>query len=142
MEIELSKDSTKDIIYCEIEHVMPQEITDDWMGDIKDWNKKPDGSTLTKEEIEEKIDFRTHVAGNLTLISQGGNKALSNKRFVTKQHIPGVGFKNSNYQITRRDFGEIPVWTFDKIDARTLEIFEFIKRRFNYKANWNFRVKL
>jgi len=137
-EIEKSGDSTRELESCEIEHVMPQEI-EPWMDDIKAWH--PDLRDDV-QLINERVDYRVHTLGNLTLISSGGNKALRNNTLREKKAEPKYGYDSSNYQMTRSDFGEgVNRWSFGDIDARSVKMFDFIIDRFAYLPKWNLKGK-
>ena len=135
-EITKSGDSTRELESCEIEHVMPQEI-EPWMEDIKAWH--PD----LKDDVQlinERVDYRIHTLGNLTLISSGGNKALRNNTLKEKKSEPKYGYDSSNYQMTRSDLGEgVNKWSFGDIDSRSVKMFDFIIDRFAYVPKWDLR---
>jgi hypothetical protein len=135
-EIEKSGDSTRELESCEIEHVMPQEI-EPWMEDIKAWH--PDLRDDV-QLINERVDYRIHTLGNLTLISSGGNKALRNNTLKEKKAEPKYGYDSSNYQMTRTDFGDgVNRWSFGDIDSRSIKMFDFIIERFAYVPKWKLR---
>ncbi|UOR83761.1 DUF262 and DUF1524 domain-containing protein [Helicobacter pylori] len=107
-----------------IEHIMPQELTEEWKKDLG-------------ENFQEIHDKYLHTIGNLTLI--GYNSEYSNKSFQEKRDMEG-GFKDSPLRLNQglRDlesFGEeeikkrandladlaLKIWTYPKLDAETLE---------------------
>ncbi|WQY22937.1 DUF262 and DUF1524 domain-containing protein [Helicobacter pylori] len=109
---------------CTIEHIMPQELTEEWERDLG-------------ENFQEIHDKYLHTIGNLTLT--GYNPEYSNKSFQEKRDMKG-GFKNSPLRLNQglRDlesFGEeeikkrandladlaLKIWTYPKLDAETLE---------------------
>ncbi|TPH56039.1 DUF262 domain-containing protein [Helicobacter pylori] len=107
-----------------IEHIMPQELTEEWERDLG-------------ENFQEIHDKYLHTIGNLTLT--GYNPEYSNKSFQEKRDMEG-GFKDSPLRLNHglRDlesFGEkeiekrandladlaLKIWTYPKLDAETLE---------------------
>ncbi|MGL2739402.1 GmrSD restriction endonuclease domain-containing protein [Helicobacter pylori] len=117
---------------CTIEHIMPQELTEEWERDLG-------------ENFQEIHDKYLHTIGNLTLT--GYNSEYSNKSFQEKQGMEG-GFKDSPLRLNQslRDlesFGEeeikkrandladlaLKIWTYPKLDAETLEKYKPKKDR-------------
>ncbi len=109
---------------CTIEHIMPQELTEEWERDLG-------------ENFQEIHDKYLHTIGNLTLT--GYNSEYSNKSFQEKQGME-KGFKDSPLRLNQslRDlesFGEeeikkrandladlaLKIWAYPKLDAETLE---------------------
>ncbi len=107
-----------------IEHIMPQELTEEWERDLG-------------ENFQEIHDKYLHTIGNLTLT--GYNPEYSNRSFQEKQGMEN-GFKDSPLRLNQglRDlesFGEekikkrandladlaLKIWTYPKLDAETLE---------------------
>ncbi len=106
------------------EHIMPQELTEEWKKDLG-------------ENFKEIHNKYLHTIGNLTLT--GYNPEYSNKSFQEKQGME-KGFKDSPLRLNQslRDlesFGEeeikkrandladlaLKIWTYPKLDAETLE---------------------
>ncbi|GAA7174200.1 DUF262 and DUF1524 domain-containing protein [Helicobacter pylori] len=107
-----------------IEHIMPQELTEEWKKDLG-------------ENFKEIHDKYLHIIGNLTLT--GYNNEYSNKSFKEKQGME-KGFKDSPLRLNQglRDlesFGEeeikkrakdladlaLKIWTYPNLNAETLE---------------------
>ncbi|GAA9680289.1 DUF262 and DUF1524 domain-containing protein [Helicobacter pylori] len=107
-----------------IEHIMPQELTEEWERDLG-------------ENFQEIHDKYLHTIGNLTLT--GYNQKYGNKSFQEKQGMEG-GFKDSPLRLNQglrglESFGEkeikkrandladlaLKIWTYPKLDAETLE---------------------
>ncbi len=107
-----------------IEHIMPQELTEEWERDLG-------------ENFQEIHNKNLHTIGNLTLT--GYNPEYSNKSFQEKRDME-KGFKDSPLRLNQslRDlesFGEeeikkrandladlaLKIWTYPKLDAETLE---------------------
>ncbi|MGN8452269.1 GmrSD restriction endonuclease domain-containing protein [Helicobacter pylori] len=107
-----------------IEHIMPQELTEEWERDLG-------------ENFQEIHDKYLHTIGNLTLT--GYNPEYSNKSFKEKQGME-KGFKDSLLRLNQslrdlKSFGEeeikkrakdladlaLKIWTYPKLDAETLE---------------------
>ncbi|WQY31569.1 DUF262 and DUF1524 domain-containing protein [Helicobacter pylori] len=107
-----------------IEHIMPQELTEEWKRDLG-------------ENFKEIHNKYLHTIGNLTLT--GYNPEYSNKSFQEKQGME-KGFKDSPLRLNQslRDlesFGEeeikkrandladlaLKIWTYPNLDAETLE---------------------
>ncbi|GHP42761.1 hypothetical protein VN0220_14210 [Helicobacter pylori] len=109
---------------CTIEHIMPQELTEEWERDLG-------------ENFQEIHNKYLHTIGNLTLT--GYNSEYSNKSFQEKRDMEG-GFKDSPLRLNQslknlESFGEeeikkrakdlvdlaLKIWTYPKLDAETLE---------------------
>ncbi len=109
---------------CTIEHIMPQELTEEWKRDLG-------------ENFQKIHDKYLHTIGNLTLT--GYNSEYSNNSFREKQGME-KGFKDSPLRLNQslRDlefFGEeeikkrandladlaLKIWTYPNLDAETLE---------------------
>ncbi|GAA7976819.1 DUF262 and DUF1524 domain-containing protein [Helicobacter pylori] len=109
---------------CTIEHIMPQELTEEWERDLG-------------ENFQAIHDKYLHTIGNLTLT--GYNQEYSNKSFQEKRDME-KGFKQSPLSLNQdlkdlESFGEeeikkrandladlaLKIWTYPKLDAETLE---------------------
>ncbi|WQZ36713.1 DUF262 and DUF1524 domain-containing protein [Helicobacter pylori] len=109
---------------CTIEHIMPQELTEEWERDLG-------------ENFQEIHNKYLHTIGNLTLT--GYNPEYSNKSFQEKQGME-KGFKDSPLRLNQglrdlKSFGEeeikkrandladlaLKIWTYPNLDAETLE---------------------
>ncbi len=109
---------------CTIEHIMPQELTEEWKRDLG-------------ENFQEIHDKYLHTIGNLT--KTGYNTEYGNRSFQKKRDME-KGFKQSPLRLNQglRDlesFGEeeikkrandladlaLKIWTYPKLDAETLE---------------------
>ncbi len=107
-----------------IEHIMPQELTEEWKKDLG-------------EKFQEIHNKYLHTIGNLTLT--GYNSEYSNKSFQEKRGME-KGFKDSPLRLNQglrdlKSFGEeeikkrandladwaLKIWTYPKLDAETLE---------------------
>ncbi|EJB19249.1 hypothetical protein HPCPY6261_1397 [Helicobacter pylori CPY6261] len=107
-----------------IEHIMPQELTEEWERDLG-------------ENFKEIHNKYLHTIGNLTLT--GYNSTYSNRSFQEKRDME-KGFKQSPLRLNQslKDlefFGEkeikkrandladlaLKIWTYPKLDAETLE---------------------
>ncbi|GHS23891.1 hypothetical protein JP0118_12170 [Helicobacter pylori] len=109
---------------CTIEHIMPQELTEEWERDLG-------------ENFQEIHDKYLHTIGNLTLT--GYNPKYSNKSFQKKRDME-KGFKDSPLRLNQglrdlKSFGEeeikkrandladlaLKIWTYPNLNAETLE---------------------
>ncbi|GAA7779247.1 DUF262 and DUF1524 domain-containing protein [Helicobacter pylori] len=107
-----------------IEHIMPQELTEEWERDLG-------------ENFQEIHDKYLHTIGNLTLT--GYNPKYSNNSFQEKQGME-KGFKDSPLRLNQglrdlKSFGEeeikkrandladlaLKIWTYPNLNAETLE---------------------
>ncbi|GAA9585928.1 DUF262 and DUF1524 domain-containing protein [Helicobacter pylori] len=121
-----------------IEHIMPQELTEEWERDLG-------------ENFQAIHDKYLHTIGNLTLT--GYNQKYGNKSFQEKQGMEG-GFKDSPLRLNRslRDlasFGEkeikkrandladlaLKIWTYPNLDAETLEKYKPKKEKKVYNLS-------
>ncbi len=122
---------------CTIEHIMPQELTEEWERDLG-------------ENFQEIHNKYLHTIGNLTWTgynSEYGDKSFQEKRGMEK------GFKDSPLRLNQglRDlesFGEeeikkrandladlaLKIWTYPKLDAETLEKYKPKKDKKEKKA--------
>ncbi|RVZ36966.1 DUF262 and DUF1524 domain-containing protein [Helicobacter pylori] len=127
---------------CTIEHIMPQELTEEWERDLG-------------ENFQEIHDKYLHTIGNLTLT--GYNPEYSNKSFQEKQGME-KGFKDSPLRLNQglRDlesFGEeeikkrandladlaLKIWTYPNLNAETLEKYKPKKEKKVYDlSSYNF----
>ncbi|WP_231214008.1 DUF262 and DUF1524 domain-containing protein [Helicobacter pylori] len=123
---------------CTIEHIMPQELTEEWERDLG-------------ENFQEIHDKYLHTIGNLTLT--GYNSEYSNKSFQEKRDME-KGFKDSPLRLNQglrdlKSFGEeeiikkrandladlaLKIWTYPKLDAETLEKYKPKKDKKEKKA--------
>ncbi|GAA8819422.1 DUF262 and DUF1524 domain-containing protein [Helicobacter pylori] len=123
---------------CNIEHIMPQKLTEEWKKDLG-------------ENFKAIHDKYLHTIGNLTLT--GYNSEYSNKSLQEKRDMEN-GFKNSPLRLNQglRDlesFGEeeikkrandladlaLKIWTYPKLDAETLEKYKPKKEKKVYDLN-------
>lgn len=141
-EIDKSKDAVKDIINCEIEHVLPQNYEENWIADFEIWNLDKSGNPQPEDVLLALADYRVHHLGNLTLVSPGGNKRLGNKKFTFKKSDKTFGYDGSTYKTTQDDFRPLTTWSFDQLDKRSKDMFNFVKSRFAYKPAWNLNLKV
>ncbi len=86
----------------QIEHVMPQELTQSWR-------------EMLGENADIKHETYLHTLGNLTLT--GYNPELSNRSFLEKK----IEYQNSNIQLNKY-FAKHSQWTDIEIDERTKEL--------------------
>ncbi|WQY14472.1 DUF262 and DUF1524 domain-containing protein [Helicobacter pylori] len=120
---------------CNIEHIMPQTLEEEWERDL--------GENF--EAIHEKY---LHTIGNLTLT--GYNSEYSNNSFQEKRDMEN-GFKQSPLRLNQslkdlESFGEeeiekrasdladwaLKIWTYPKLDAETLEKYKPKKEKKAY----------
>ncbi len=121
---------------CSIEHIMPQELNDDWEKDLGQDHKRIHTQHL-------------HTIGNLTLT--GYNSEYSNRSFKEKRGRKG-GFKDSPLRLNQglkdlESFGEeeilnrtkdlatraLKIWESPKLDPETLEEYKQKGKRKNRK---------
>jgi hypothetical protein len=87
-----------DLSRAQVEHVMPQTLTPEWIEELG-------------EEAHEKHARLLHTLGNLTLT--GYNPDLSNKPFRDKRAL----LKTSHFELNRH-FDQVEHWTSEAITAR------------------------
>ncbi|WRB81861.1 DUF262 and DUF1524 domain-containing protein [Helicobacter pylori] len=123
---------------CNIEHIMPQTLTEEWERDL--------GGNF--QAIHDKY---LHTIGNLTLT--GYNSEYSNKPFKEKRDMEN-GFKQSPLRLNQslkdlESFDEkkiekrandladlaLKIWTYPKLDAETLEKYKPKKEKKTYDLN-------
>ncbi|GAA9126721.1 DUF262 and DUF1524 domain-containing protein [Helicobacter pylori] len=121
-----------------IEHIMPQELTEEWERDLG-------------ENFQEIHNKYLHTIGNLTLT--GYNSEYSNRSFQEKRYME-KGFKQSPLRLNQslkgfESFGEeeikkrandladwaLKIWTYPKLDAETLEKYKPKKEKEVYDLN-------
>ncbi|RVZ00733.1 DUF262 domain-containing protein [Helicobacter pylori] len=122
---------------CTIEHIMPQELTEEWERDLG-------------ENFQAIHDKYLHTIGNLTLT--GYNKEYNNKPFKEKRDME-KGFKQSPLRLNQslkdlESFDEkkiekrandladwaLKIWTYPNLDAETLEKYKPKKDKKEKKA--------
>ncbi|RVZ68414.1 GmrSD restriction endonuclease domain-containing protein [Helicobacter pylori] len=120
---------------CNIEHIMPQTLEEEWERDLG-------------ENFQAIHDKYLHTIGNLTLT--GYNEKYSNKSFQEKRGMEN-GFKQSPLRLNQslknlESFGEkeiekrandladwaLKIWTYPKLDAETLEEYKPKKEKKAY----------
>ncbi|WP_305860643.1 DUF262 and DUF1524 domain-containing protein [Helicobacter pylori] len=120
---------------CNIEHIMPQTLEEEWERDLG-------------ENFQAIHDKYLHTIGNLTLT--GYNQEYSNKSFQKKRDMEN-GFKQSPLRLNQslkdlESFGEkeiekrandladlaLKIWTYPKLDAETLEKYKPKKEKKAY----------
>ena len=90
----------------QIEHIMPQTLTDEWREDLGEWWR----------EIHDKY---VHTIGNLTLTAHIANAGMSNMPFLEKQNT----YQKSELKLTRSLAG-YKVWGEDEIVKRASRMTE------------------
>jgi len=112
---EIERHDNKEVVdftNLQIEHIMPQTLSDEWENDLR--------SQLTEEDIRQgKTPNQIHqkyvdTMGNLTLT--GYNPEYFNKRFVEKRDMP-KGYKDSNLKINS-NIAKLNKWGEQEIQDR------------------------
>ncbi len=117
---------------CNVEHIMPQTLTEEWKRDLG-------------ENFQAIHDKYLHTIGNLT--KTGYNDKYSNKSFQEKRDME-KGFKQSSLKLNQslkdlESFGEkeiekrandladwaLKIWTYPKLDLETLEGYKSKKEK-------------
>ena len=106
-----------------IEHIMPQNLTPNWIEMLGDNYK----------EIHEKY---LHTIGNLTLT--GYNSQMSNRPFQDKKNIEN-GFNNSRLKLNRY-IASIEKWDEEEISKRTEILFDIAKEIWKY-PNTKYKIE-
>jgi len=126
LELILSGAESVELSKAEIEHVMPQELSE-WRTDLRSIYPQ-----MNIQQIEDNADVRINTLGNLTLTADKFNKHLSNKCFLEKRNMDKYGYASSNLKITREYFASLDKWNFESIEERTAILTDKILTRFNY----------
>lgn len=101
---------------AEIEHIMPQTISQEWRRDLGD-------------DWKQQHDLLLHTLGNLTLT--GYNSELSNKPFEEKKNY----YASSNFSLNQY-FKEIPKWNANAIQERAKYLAEIaLKEWSNFQTS-------
>lgn len=106
-----------------IEHVMPQNLTPNWIEMLGDNYK----------EIHEKY---LHTIGNLTLT--GYNSQMSNRPFQDKKNIEN-GFNNSRLKLNKY-IASVEKWDEEEINKRTERLFDIAKEIWKY-PNTKYKIE-
>lgn len=106
-----------------IEHIMPQNLTPNWIEMLGDNYK----------EIHEKY---LHTIGNLTLT--GYNSQMSNRPFQDKKNIEN-GFNNSRLRLNKY-IASVEKWDEEEINKRTERLFDIAKEIWKY-PNTEYKIK-
>lgn len=102
----------KDFSNCEIEHILPKKITEDWKYDLG----------INWEGVHEQY---LNTIGNLTLLERKYNRSVSNKSFIEKISSKNMGYTSSDITITRR-ITNWSTWNEKSIKERSNELTEKI----------------
>ena len=107
-----------------VEHIMPENLTDEWINDLQ---KDPTAPT-NKAQIKELHKAHLHKWGNLTPMNKWANSALQDELFSVKNNH-AEGYKASNAEINQKiesfahGIGTSDEWwDFGSISARTDEL--------------------
>ncbi|WP_338586365.1 DUF262 domain-containing HNH endonuclease family protein [Clostridium baratii] len=106
-----------------IEHIMPQNLTPNWIEMLGDNYK----------EIHEKY---LHTIGNLTLT--GYNSQMSNRPFQDKKNIEN-GFNNSRLKLNKY-IASVEKWDEEEINKRTERLFDIAKEIWKY-PNTKYKIE-
>lgn len=106
-----------------IEHIMPQNLTPNWIEMLGDNYK----------EIHEKY---LHTIGNLTLT--GYNSQMSNRPFQDKKNIEN-GFNNSRLKLNKY-ITSVEKWDEEEINKRTERLFDIAKEIWKY-PNTKYKIE-
>jgi hypothetical protein len=104
--------SAEEYASCSVEHIMPQELPQGWVDDMKKW-----GINNTTDLHQNKL----HVLGNLTLTKI--NSELSNKRLVAKLKA----IQDDSLKINK-ELKVIDAWTTSTIEERSRRLAGFLVR--------------
>lgn len=142
-----------------IEHIMPENLTEDWYEQLKRENKYTqthDGKNgLTNTQIDQLHNANLNKWGNLAPMNKRNNSSIKNLTFHEKDNFPDKGYKSSNAQIlknigvdksdprnpinhkqedstyTEHDPNEpSDWWNFDSIDKRTKTLSKIAEKIF------------
>ena len=80
-----------------VEHIMPENLTDEWINDLQ---KDPTAPTNIAQ-IKELHKANLHKWGNLTPMNKWANSALQDELFSVKNNHP-EGYKASNAEINQK----------------------------------------
>lgn len=100
---------------CTLEHIMPQNLSSDWINELGD----------NYEEIHEKY---LHTLGNLTLTLY--NSEMSNKSFNEKKTIDG-GFIDSKLDLNKK-IAQMDSWGGEEIENRSKDLTNEITKIWKY----------
>lgn len=95
----------------QIEHIMPQKLSDEWVKYLKN------NTAIDEEMIKRAHSENLNRIGNLTIIKGKWNIKMSNRLFDKKKEE----YEKSEFPITKK-LGNYPKWTFEEIEKRSKEL--------------------
>ena len=101
------------------EHIMPKRLTNQWKEYLRKAGRSDDEIAMMHREYHNRI-------GNLTLIKGEWYLKYSNKMFdekITEHH-----YQDSEFDITRKLVENGGEWSFERIENRSEELFEIVRR--------------
>ena len=102
-----------------VEHLLPQSWHTHWPLPLDN-----EDDPIERQQTQEKRERLLHTLGNLTLLSDKLNPAISNSAWTTKR--PEI-LKNSKLNLNRY-FQEVEEWNEDQIEQRALTLFQVASR--------------
>lgn len=110
---------------CELEHIMPQKISDsEWEQYIQNEKNK-----TTSADITEYHQDNVNKLGNMTLLNKSRNRSISNNSFNTKKG----NYQNDELKITK-DITNYPIWNDETITSRQKDFYNFAKDIWDLKS--------
>ncbi|WFQ93281.1 HNH endonuclease [Mycoplasma feriruminatoris] len=125
-----------DKIIPTVEHIMPQNLSKDWIEDLKN-------ITNNQEDINEKHKEHLNQVGNLVYINSDSNSSLGNDSFQIKKS----SYKDSKWRILNGSYldklekknvmsvSNYDNWDFEIIEKRTEVLSEYV---YNIMEDLNF----
>ncbi|WFQ94937.1 HNH endonuclease family protein [Mycoplasma feriruminatoris] len=125
-----------DKIIPTVEHIMPQNLSKDWIEDLKN-------ITNNQEDINEKHKEHLNQIGNLVYINSDSNSSLGNDSFQIKKS----SYKDSKWRILNGSYldklekknvmsiSNYDNWDFEIIEKRTEVLSEYV---YNIMEDLNF----
>ncbi|MBN1882181.1 MAG: DUF262 domain-containing protein [Deltaproteobacteria bacterium] len=101
------------------EHIMPKRLTNQWRDYLKRTGRSDDEIAMLHREYHNRI-------GNLTLIKGEWYLKYSNKMFnekITEHH-----YRDCEFDITKKLVENGGEWSFERIENRSEELFEIVRR--------------
>jgi hypothetical protein len=112
------KVSINDYDETTIEHIIPQDFTENWNDSVSDFC---DG--ISEENREFAVKVLINSLGNLTILKGGKNSSLSNRSWAEKK----VRFRFGSYNEINVSAHEN--WTRKEVHARAIDMIEFLKTK-------------
>lgn len=103
-----------------IEHIIPQAFRENWEDEVNNLT-----SGIDEDKIEQAQKVLINTLGNLTILKDGKNASLGNKKWEDKKNR----FRTGSYN--EIDISQHDNWTMEKIAQRGKDMLKFLETKIN-----------